>query len=94
MRSRSRFPLNARRWHRPALALFGATIVSPVAFKSGALRLVFDAGTQLNVKFDSQFEAWSTCGPDDLSFVYLPGGGLRFFDDRRSQFGRSRHTTL
>ncbi|WP_433372132.1 DUF6188 family protein [Streptosporangium sp. CA-115845] len=63
----------------PALALFGATIVSSVAFKSGALRLVFDTGTHLNVKPDSQFEAWSTCGPDDLRFACLPGGGLSIF---------------
>jgi Family of unknown function (DUF6188) len=63
----------------PALALFGATIVSPVAFKSGALRLVFDTGTHLNVKPDSQFEAWSIRGPDDLRFACLPGGGLSIF---------------
>ncbi|OUC95133.1 DUF6188 family protein [Streptosporangium minutum] len=63
----------------PALALFGATIVSSVAFNSGALRLVFDAGTHLNVKPDSQYEAWSTRGPDDLRFVCLPGGGLSVF---------------
>ncbi|MEU4829910.1 DUF6188 family protein [Streptosporangium sp. NPDC023615] len=60
----------------PALALFGATIVSSVAFKSGALRLVFDTGTHLNVKPDSRYEAWSTRGPDDLRFVCLPGGGF------------------
>ncbi|GAA3126158.1 DUF6188 family protein [Streptosporangium carneum] len=63
----------------PALVLFGATLVSSVAFKSGALRLVFDTGTHLNVKPDSQYEAWSTCGPDDLRFVCLPGGGLSIF---------------
>ncbi|MFC3979527.1 DUF6188 family protein [Streptosporangium jomthongense] len=63
----------------PALALFGATIVSSVAFKSGALRLVFDTGTHLNVKPDCHYEAWSTCGPDDVRFVCLPGGGLSIF---------------
>ncbi|MEU3163784.1 DUF6188 family protein [Streptosporangium sp. NPDC006930] len=63
----------------PALALFGATVVSSVAFKSGALRLVFDTGTHLNVKPDSHYEAWSTCGPDDVRFVCLPGGGLSIF---------------
>ncbi|WP_449066017.1 DUF6188 family protein [Planomonospora algeriensis] len=60
----------------PALALFGAALLSSVAFKSGALRLVFETGTHLNVKPDSHYEAWSTCGPDDLRFVCLPGGGL------------------
>ncbi|WP_329091388.1 DUF6188 family protein [Streptosporangium sp. NBC_01469] len=60
----------------PALALFGATVVSSVAFKSGALRVVFDTGTHLNVKPDSRYEAWSTRGPDDLRFVCPPGGGL------------------
>ncbi|MEU4540269.1 DUF6188 family protein [Streptosporangium sp. NPDC023825] len=63
----------------PALALFGATLVSSVAFKSGALRLAFDTGTHLNVKPDFHYEAWSTCGPDDLRFVCLPGGGLSIF---------------
>ncbi|WP_344744083.1 DUF6188 family protein, partial [Streptosporangium vulgare] len=63
----------------PALALFGATLVSSVVFKSGALRLVFDTGTHLNVTPDSRYEAWSTCGPDDVRFVCLPGGGLSIF---------------
>ncbi|MGJ6966262.1 DUF6188 family protein [Streptosporangium sp. G11] len=63
----------------PALALFGATIVSSVALKSGALRLVFDTGTYLNVEPDLRYEAWSTGGPDDLLFICLPGGGLSIF---------------
>ncbi|MBG0827648.1 hypothetical protein HS041_07715 [Planomonospora sp. ID67723] len=63
----------------PALALFGATLLSSVAFKSGALRLVFGTGMHLNVEPDPQYEAWSTCGPDDLRFVCLPGGGLSIF---------------
>jgi hypothetical protein len=63
----------------PALALFGATLLSSVAFTSGALRLGFDIGTHLNVKPDFQYEAWSTRGPDDLRFVCLPGGGLSIF---------------
>jgi hypothetical protein len=33
-----------------ALVLFGATVLSSVAFKSGALRLVFDTGHHLTVK--------------------------------------------
>ncbi|MEU3167273.1 DUF6188 family protein [Streptosporangium sp. NPDC006930] len=63
----------------PALALFGATLVSAVAFKSGALRLVFDTGTHLTVKPDSHYEAWNTRGPDDVRFICLPGGGLSIF---------------
>ncbi|MEU8377730.1 DUF6188 family protein [Streptosporangium sp. NPDC048865] len=63
----------------PALALFGATVVSSVAFTSGALRLVFDTGTHLNVRPDSRYEAWSTCGPEDLRLICLPGGGLSIF---------------
>jgi hypothetical protein len=60
----------------PALALFGATILSSVAFKSGALRLIFHTGTHLNVRPDPQYEAWSARGPGGLCLVCLPGGGL------------------
>ncbi|MFJ2034316.1 DUF6188 family protein [Streptosporangium sp. NPDC087985] len=60
----------------PALALFGATVLSSVAFKSGALGLVFDIGAHLSVKPDPQYEAWSAHGPGALLLVCLPGGDL------------------
>lgn len=40
-----------------ALALFGAKILSAVAFKTGSLRLVFDNGQQLSCRADPSFEA-------------------------------------
>src|SRR5204862_1657885 len=43
----------------PALALFGATALSTVAFKSGSLRLVFNTGMHLNIKPDERYEAWN-----------------------------------
>lgn len=60
----------------PALALFGAKVLSSVAFKSGALRLVFHTGKHLSVSPDPQYEAWSARGPGASYFVCRPGGGL------------------
>ncbi|GAA1745123.1 DUF6188 family protein [Nonomuraea bangladeshensis] len=61
----------------PALTLFGATVLSAVAFKSGSLRLGFDNGLQLKVKPDVRYEAWSAHGPDDgPRLVCQPGGGI------------------
>ncbi|MEU2867792.1 DUF6188 family protein [Streptomyces olivoreticuli] len=59
-----------------ALPLFGATVVSAVAFKSGTLRLVFDDGTHLTCPADVPFEAWQVTGPGGWSFVSLPDHGL------------------
>jgi hypothetical protein len=60
----------------PALALFNAMVVSSVAFKSGALLLVFDTGAHLRVNPDPQYEAWNARGPGDLLFVCRPGGEI------------------
>ncbi|MFI0742154.1 DUF6188 family protein [Streptomyces sp. NPDC021100] len=59
-----------------ALDLFGAKVLSAVAFKSGALRLVFDTGHHLTCPSDPSFEAWQITGPTGRRFVSLPGGGL------------------
>ncbi|WP_032918162.1 DUF6188 family protein [Streptomyces rimosus] len=59
-----------------ALALFGAEVVSAVAFKTGSLRLVFDNGLHLDCQADSSFEAWQLTGPEGRRFVSLPGGEL------------------
>jgi hypothetical protein len=59
-----------------ALALFGAKVLSAVAFKSGTLRLVFDTGHHLNCSSDPSFEAWQVTGPAGWCFVSLPGGDL------------------
>lgn len=59
-----------------ALTLFGAVIRSAVAFKSGALRLVFDTGMHLNCPADPSFEAWQVADPEGWRFVSLPGGEL------------------
>ncbi|GII59825.1 hypothetical protein Pth03_82140 [Planotetraspora thailandica] len=75
----ARTPLTPQRQDvAPALALFGATILSAVVFKSGVLRLVFHTGAHLNAKPDPQYEAWSVSGsgPDSLRLVCQPGGGV------------------
>ena len=59
-----------------ALPLFGATVLSAVAFKSGGLRMVFDNGTHLTCSADPAFEAWNVGGPRGWRFVSTPGGGL------------------
>ncbi|WJV47903.1 DUF6188 family protein [Streptomyces flavofungini] len=59
-----------------ALALFGAKILSAVAFKTGTLRLVFDNGLHLDCGADPSFEAWQVTGPGDWRFVSMPGGDL------------------
>jgi hypothetical protein len=59
----------------PALALFGATVHSRVAFKNGTLRVVC-GGIHLTVRPDPELEAWNTSGPGDLRVVCAPGGGL------------------
>ncbi len=64
-----------------ALALFGAKILSAVAFKTGTLRLVFDNGLHLVCVADPAFEAWQVTGPGDWRFVSLPGGELAVWSD-------------
>lgn len=59
-----------------ALALFGAKVMSAVAFKTGSLLLVFDNGLHLNCRSDPSFEAWQMTGPGGWRFVSLPGGEL------------------
>ncbi|MFD0416856.1 DUF6188 family protein [Streptomyces sp. NPDC127108] len=67
-----------------ALALFGATILSAVAFKTGVLRLVFDNGLHLNCRANPSFEAWQVAGPGDWRFVSLPGGDLAVWSGAES----------
>lgn len=59
-----------------ALVLFGAKVLSAVAFKSGTLRLVFDTGHHLTCSSDLSFEAWQVTGPTGWRFASLPGGDL------------------
>ncbi|MFI1259054.1 DUF6188 family protein [Streptomyces netropsis] len=59
-----------------ALPLFGAKVVSAVAFKSGTLRMVFEDGTHLRCPTDAAFESWQITGPGGWQFVSLPGGDL------------------
>ncbi|MFE2302625.1 DUF6188 family protein [Streptomyces sp. NPDC059445] len=74
-----------------ALALFGANVLSVVAFKSGTLRLVFDTGHHLNCSSDPSFEAWQVTGPAGWLFVSLPGGELAVWSgSRASESDRGR----
>jgi hypothetical protein len=58
------------------IALFNTTVLSAVAFKSGALRLVFDTGRKRSVTGDPSYEAWTASGPGGMLIVSLPGGDL------------------
>ena len=64
------------------LVLFGAEVTSAVAFKSGALRLVFGDGHMLTVEPDPDYEAWTATGPDGMLVVSLPGGELAVWHSR------------
>jgi Family of unknown function (DUF6188) len=66
----------------PALELFTSMVVSAAAFKSGALRLVFDTGRHLNVQPHPEFEAWSTRGPGAICVICQPVGGLAVWATR------------
>jgi hypothetical protein len=57
------------------LPVFGAKVLSAVAFKSGTLRLMFDNGMQLRCAADPPVEAWQITGPR-WRCVSLPGGDL------------------
>ncbi|MEU8004496.1 DUF6188 family protein [Catellatospora sp. NPDC049111] len=58
------------------LALFNTQVLSAVAFKSGALRIVFSTGRKLTVDPDPDHEGWTATGPDGMRVVSLPGGDL------------------
>jgi hypothetical protein len=58
-----------------ALRLFGATVNSGVAFKTGALRLVL-GHYQLSVRPDPDYEAWNVVGPGDMRLACMPGGQI------------------
>ncbi|MFF8775454.1 DUF6188 family protein [Kitasatospora sp. NPDC015120] len=59
-----------------ALGLFGAKVLSAVAFKTGSMRLVFDNGCHLNSRAHPDFEAWEVLGPGGWRIIARPGGGL------------------
>jgi hypothetical protein len=50
-----------------ALRLFGTTVNSGVAFKTGVLRLVLDH-YQVSVRPDPDYEAWNVVGPDKCAW--------------------------
>lgn len=65
-----------------ALGLFGAKVLSGVAFKTGSLRLVFDNGCHLNSRADASFEAWDVLGPGGWRIISMPGGKLAVWSGR------------
>ena len=65
-----------------ALGLFGAKVLSAVAFKSGSMRLVLDNGWHLNSRADPSFEAWEVLGPGGWRIVSMPGGELAVWSGR------------
>ncbi len=65
-----------------ALGLFGAKVLSAVAFKAGSMRLVFDNGCHLNSRTHPDFEAWEVLGPGGWRIIARPGGGLAVWSGR------------
>ncbi|MFJ4845644.1 MULTISPECIES: DUF6188 family protein [unclassified Streptomyces] len=74
-----------------SLALFGAKVLSAVAFKTGTLRLVFDTGHHLTCSSDPSFEAWQVTGPSGWCFASLPGGDLAVWSGSGVSESQSRH---
>ncbi|MGW5567122.1 DUF6188 family protein [Streptomyces tendae] len=74
-----------------ALALFGAKVLSAVAFKSGTLRLVFDTGHHLTYSPDPAFETWQVAGPTGWRFASLPGGDLAVWSGSGASESQPRH---
>lgn len=64
------------------LELFNTQVLSAVAFKSGALRLVFSTGRKLTVNPDPDYEGWTAAGPGGMLIVSLPGGDLAVWMSR------------
>jgi hypothetical protein len=64
-----------------ALPLFGATVQSAVAFRAGALSIVFADGAHLYCAADLSFEAWQVTGPHGWRFISMPGGTLAVWSD-------------
>ncbi|MFJ4091844.1 DUF6188 family protein [Kitasatospora sp. NPDC089913] len=64
-----------------ALGLFGAKVLSAVAFKTGSLRLLLDNGFRLTSKADPLFEAWEVLGPGGWRIISMPGGKLAVWAD-------------
>lgn len=65
-----------------AIGLFGAKILSAVAFKTGSVRLVFDNGWHLNSRADPSFEAWEVLGPGGWRIISMPEGKLAVWPGR------------
>jgi hypothetical protein len=65
-----------------AIGLFGAKVLSAVAFKTGSMRLVFDNGWHLNSRADPSFEAWEVLGPGGWRIISMPGGKLAVWSER------------
>ncbi|MET8571899.1 DUF6188 family protein [Streptomyces sp. NPDC004783] len=63
-------PLSGEEWQ----ALVGATVVSAIAFKSGALRVVFSTGHHLNIRGEGPGVAVRVQRPDEFDWSY--GGGV------------------
>ena len=56
------------------LDILDATVQSAIAFKNGALELVFQNGCRIIAKPDYMYEAWNIAGPAGLLFVCKPSG--------------------
>ncbi|MCX5102904.1 DUF6188 family protein [Streptomyces sp. NBC_00439] len=57
-------------------ALVGATVVSAIAFKSGALRAVFSTGHHLNIKGGGPESAVRVQKTDEFEWSYRGGTGV------------------
>jgi Family of unknown function (DUF6188) len=70
----------------PALALYGKTVESCRATKSGALDIELASGARVRVEPDERYEAWELAGEAcGLRVVCGPGGALSIWQPKGSK---------
>ena len=70
----------------PILQIMRQVIRTGTAFHDGRLELSFHDGSRIEVPSGKDFEAWTLAGPggiDGLKIVFVPGGELAIWPDRR-----------
>jgi hypothetical protein len=63
----------------PLLVLFGKSVIWAHAFKSGALKILFEGELILEVDPGQKYEPWELSSSSGLKLVSLPGGSIAYW---------------